>query len=156
VAKYFESLGGSWIRRLPECRLFRNEEERNAALILACKRTTGTVAFWLPLAILWTAAFILTRRLLPPFIPNILLGPALSLPCGAACLYPTLWLKRRRIKRLLREQLIGLGIPVCLHCGYNVRGQTEPRCPECGREFDPGLLSTGEQARPSGGATENS
>ncbi len=25
----------------------------------------------------------------------------------------------------------------CLTCGYALRGQTEPRCPECGRAFDP-------------------
>ncbi len=24
----------------------------------------------------------------------------------------------------------------CPHCGYNLRGIVEPRCPECGREFD--------------------
>jgi hypothetical protein len=26
----------------------------------------------------------------------------------------------------------------CLGCRYNLRGLTEPRCPECGRAFDPG------------------
>jgi len=25
----------------------------------------------------------------------------------------------------------------CLGCGYSLRGLTEPRCPECGRPFDP-------------------
>src|SRR5436190_23642408 len=25
----------------------------------------------------------------------------------------------------------------CLQCDYLLRGLTEPRCPECGREFDP-------------------
>jgi len=25
----------------------------------------------------------------------------------------------------------------CLNCGYALRGLQEPRCPECGREFDP-------------------
>jgi hypothetical protein len=28
----------------------------------------------------------------------------------------------------------------CVHCGYDLRGQTDPRCPECGRSFDPTLL----------------
>ena len=26
----------------------------------------------------------------------------------------------------------------CLGCSYNLRGLPEPRCPECGRPFDPG------------------
>ena len=26
----------------------------------------------------------------------------------------------------------------CLGCGYDLRGLPEPRCPECGRPFDPG------------------
>ena len=24
----------------------------------------------------------------------------------------------------------------CRHCGYNLTGLSEPRCPECGKEFD--------------------
>jgi hypothetical protein len=27
----------------------------------------------------------------------------------------------------------------CTKCGYNLRGQVEPRCPECGEAFDPAL-----------------
>src|SRR4051812_43822981 len=28
-------------------------------------------------------------------------------------------------------------IGLCLDCGYALRGLPTPRCPECGREFDP-------------------
>lgn len=34
-----------------------------------------------------------------------------------------------------REYLTGCGIPVCVLCGYDLRGQVDPRCPECGTEF---------------------
>lgn len=52
--------------------------------------------------------------------------------------YDMLW--RRPALRLLRRRLNELGRPVCAQCGYDLRGQTEPRCPECGRPFDRGLL----------------
>ena len=47
---------------------------------------------------------------------------------------------KRHLRRRLRKRLFELGIPVCDRCTYHLRGQTEPRCPECGRQFDPTLL----------------
>ncbi|MHC4126690.1 MAG: hypothetical protein ACYSWT_03970 [Planctomycetota bacterium] len=44
---------------------------------------------------------------------------------------------RRPTRRRIREELLARGIPVCLACGYSLRGQTGTRCPECGRAFDP-------------------
>lgn len=32
----------------------------------------------------------------------------------------------------------------CVYCGYDLRGLSKPRCPECGREFDKRLLETAE------------
>lgn len=46
------------------------------------------------------------------------------------------WLRRQRIRRTLRERLAQSGVPVCIVCGYDLRGQTVPRCPECGRPFE--------------------
>lgn len=47
---------------------------------------------------------------------------------------------RKPARRMLREHLIAKGVRICLHCGYDLRGQTEPRCPECGRPFSETLL----------------
>jgi uncharacterized paraquat-inducible protein A len=47
--------------------------------------------------------------------------------------------------RFLRQYLQDHGVAVCLRCGYDLRGQTEPRCPECGTEFKPALLNTPKQ-----------
>lgn len=33
----------------------------------------------------------------------------------------------------------------CSHCGYNLHGLREPRCPECGTLFDPSFLSAMSQ-----------
>lgn len=44
---------------------------------------------------------------------------------------------------------------LCKGCGYNLRGQVDPRCPECGREFDDderAFLRTGVAPESAGGA----
>ncbi len=51
------------------------------------------------------------------------------------------WLMRgaaRGQSELLRQQLRDRGIPVCLACGYSLKGLTSPdRCPECGTSVKP-------------------
>ena len=47
-----------------------------------------------------------------------------------------IWLSRARIRRRLRQQLISDGFLICEPCGYDLRGLTEPRCPECGAPFE--------------------
>lgn len=44
---------------------------------------------------------------------------------------------------VLRSPLCTREIPLghCQKCGYNLTGLSEPRCPECGRPFDPSMLS---------------
>ncbi len=44
---------------------------------------------------------------------------------------------RPSLRRSLRQQLIERGVPICAECGYDLRGQTSPRCPECGHETSP-------------------
>ena len=160
MAKYFRSLAYRWIKRFPEYSLFRNEEERSAALKLAGKCTTGTAAFIIGYCVVQFATMNATDFIiayvwptLPRFADFLVSVAALSL-VFSAYLYSTLWVYRRRIERVLRERLLELGIPVCLHCGYDLRGQTVPRCPECGRGFDPALLSKVEPTSASGKPTK--
>jgi hypothetical protein len=40
---------------------------------------------------------------------------------------------RRAFRRSVREQIRAIGIPLCLHCGYNLTGIDSERCPECGK-----------------------
>ena len=55
----------------------------------------------------------------PLWVPGLLF-----LPGAYACVLP---LSRRR-----KRKKLGL----CLKCGYDLKGLTEPRCPECGTPFD--------------------
>ncbi len=43
---------------------------------------------------------------------------------------------RKRDRTILRRYLVDAGYLVCLECGYDLRGQTISRCPECGAAFD--------------------
>jgi hypothetical protein len=62
------------------------------------------------------------------------------------------FLLRRDIPRTLRQKLLEAGVPVCLDCGYGLRGLpagTE-RCPECGKKLDDrvrALMSAAASAR---------
>lgn len=49
---------------------------------------------------------------------------------------------RRPLQKQMRLELVARGIPICVTCGYDLRGQREPRCPECGRPFDEKLLAS--------------
>jgi hypothetical protein len=49
--------------------------------------------------------------------------------------YVFLYVEGRRVRSSLRKLLNSRGIPVCLGCGYDLRGLSEHRCPECGRPF---------------------
>ncbi|HVP12738.1 MAG TPA: hypothetical protein VMV94_16305 [Phycisphaerae bacterium] len=55
--------------------------------------------------------------------------------CASGVLFA--WLYRDRNRRRVREGLLALGYPVCLQCGYDLRGSPGPRCSECGTPFDP-------------------
>ena len=59
-----------------------------------------------------------------------------ELPCWLLVLLPgmptlALWFLDRR-RRWLRLRLVAQGVPICLHCGYDLTGNSSGRCPECG------------------------
>lgn len=135
----------------PELAFFDTPPEGRLAMKTFWRRTRRRPLFWLQtLAIgLFTGVVVpLSARTIVPLLrisgPRILtravasaiLGTIVGVAVGLAFQY--LW--RRPVQRYLREQLIARGVPICLHCGYDLRGQTEPRCPECGREFAEALL----------------
>ncbi len=48
-------------------------------------------------------------------------------------LIPLMLMQYRKWMRVyLRQYLNAQGIAICQNCGYDLRGQVNPRCPECG------------------------
>lgn len=46
------------------------------------------------------------------------------------------WYERRWMRKYLRTYLNEHGMPICMKCGYDLRGLDSATCPECGTEFD--------------------
>jgi hypothetical protein len=148
--------GPSFINRyvFPELSRFERKEERIEAWRVAA-------GGWFSVAVFVVCGFspclgTYPVRFLEPYLPPSLKGfgvPRVLLAVVAelivlvplvGCAY---WITARKVRRSLRRSLVASGVPVCLHCGYDVRGQVEPRCPECGHEFDPKLRDLWEYLR---------
>lgn len=128
---------------LPEIELFEDERHLRTALREACHWSAITIA-------LFTLVMVITGR-----VAVGLVQPALS-SNGTIGLSPfwvrqigfLLWMMifagiqmaitRRGLRRRLRAKLLELAVPVCIDCGYLLRGLplAPGRCPECGRLFD--------------------
>lgn len=51
------------------------------------------------------------------------------------------------MRKFIRLEMLDRGYAICAECAYDLRGQTEPRCPECGAQF-PGTLPESRQPEP--------
>lgn len=130
----------AWGWLLPELGMFDDPSEAQLALREAIKAPYRSLRFWFFLFAyaLWVGAFSrwLTRlvqplsvawELLPLFVNGFVAGlgvlVAMLLPC------------RAQVRRRLRVRLNACGRAICIPCGYDLRGQTNTRCPECGTAF---------------------
>ncbi|MCH7591627.1 MAG: protein kinase [Planctomycetes bacterium] len=142
-------------RLIPEVALFETDEQRKAAMRRASSITArGSGRLWI-----WLLLFLMTLGIIPLLmrvtgldvewgrlqtkypIVRLIYGPLMML-----LMYSWLWFCRSVIRPRLRAQLVAKGIPICVPCGYNLRGQVDPRCPECGTAFDEKLLSAARVA----------
>ena len=127
--------------RHPELEYFEREDLQNLAseaLTGARHQVMRSWSFWLvslALGVLYITANVLAAWLFqkyigsPKWVESLLNGGAWVVVSGGIW-----WLFRRRTRRHLREKLVQLGVPICVPCGYDLRGSKE-RCPECGTEF---------------------
>ncbi len=156
---WIQAVSRRWLLTLPEC-ASASEHERIDAVDSVCRKIIPKPYQIVFVILVWPVIMFASKYLaglVGPYLGfltrwgrnlvEILIGVLLLgiLAVGVA------WLLRHRAVAMLRAHLIGLGVPLCRHCGYDLRGQTEPRCPECGRPFDPALLN--QQAHEEGRTT---
>lgn len=138
-----------WYKWYPELHFFDSDEERTRMLDeYDSGRKRRYLYYWCALLFSVFAGVIVSIFIvIPPFImlfiPHLIrpyIRPALTgvVTAGVYIIFYHLWRNSRR--RLLRKKLVEKGVPICIECGYDLRGQIEPRRPECGTGFDPKLL----------------
>lgn len=136
-------------RFLPELDLFETRAEQRRARDKAYEAVTRMRSHWLCVFCLlmiiasltivgpfWLAPLVSRHFSIPAPVVLAIPGPAIAFSFGLFTLYAY----RHAMRRSLREMLIDRGVPICVHCGYDLHAAPEPRCPECGREFDAALL----------------
>lgn len=139
-------------KRYPELRRFDSREDAQVALQAWQWKLVKLPRFWFALfsftigiGLLVALIFVLLRQWFR--IPMSLLGPIVGSVTSAPGTLATIWFWRRRCRRYLREQLIARGIPICLKCGYDLRGQVEPKCSECGTPCAAELITQDNHAK---------
>ena len=95
----------------------------------------AAIAFWQNVVV-----YILPAGIFRDFFVHALLIAAMPIASGYIGI--RLWVAPMRQE--LRQMLVNRGIPICIPCGYDLQGQRIPRCPECGAEFAPELLTQPE------------
>lgn len=129
---------------LPELEYFEDEAARQKALTEIGDEAADLKSggYWSGVGILIGAMIVglVTFRWLLRFVVwPPLLEEVLHWLVAAATFALTLrWLHRSGVAAQLRTKLLACGVPVCMKCGYLLRGlPLDPgRCPECGRAFD--------------------
>ena len=128
-------------RVIPELAMFPTDKQRKVAMRNASSILgPGSSRLWL-----WLLLFLMAVGGLMAVAPQITslhpiagrLWPSLIVPLTLSWM----WFCRSVVRRRVREQLAAKGVPICIECGYDLRGQDVPRCPECGTLFDETLLN---------------
>jgi len=138
-------------RLIPELKLLDNQDEfiqaERLSRIKYRRRTAlafGPVIFW---AGIWCGGADYVVRFM-----GLVSQRWLETVISAIALVTGLWWMHnyavhKPMKQAVREVLQRRGVPICIKCGYDLRGQSEARCPECGLAFDEALLERAASIR---------
>jgi uncharacterized paraquat-inducible protein A len=131
-------------RLFPELSLFHEDRQREYAWRKAARRVHWAWGL-IGCVLIGLGVWLLIEALekVAPGLQQYDPGLSPAVPVGAGLMVAPLLLARvfyRRVQKCLSRELIKYGYPVCMECGYDLRGQTQPRCPECGAPFNAELL----------------
>lgn len=122
----------------PELEHVQSEDLRASLLKEAARPPRGFYVLMCDCAvILWGGAYMVAARssiAITPFVAGLtggLAGAAMFL--AAPGIYGIL--AQNRIRKRLREMLSVQGLPICIHCGYDLRSIETATCPECGNPY---------------------
>ena len=140
---------------LPELELFPTKQQRRKAFRRVSRKMIGTRPFFMAAVSAAGLSLALTLVLraagsqlgLP--ISQTTLNLILAFPVAIPCAFFGYWLLRRHYPKLLRQELLDCGVPVCVHCGYLLKGSPGPTCPECGKAFDERVRKIKNDSAPS-------
>lgn len=127
----------------PELAYFDNEAQKQFMLNQAMRILIKSWRCWLfsgLVFLVYSGGLAIAERTLN--VPGVVSSAIMGGLSGGTVVIGVAWIGRREIQRFLRRQLIDRLVPICLECGYNLRAQTVPRCPECGTPMDPVLVGT--------------
>jgi hypothetical protein len=118
---------------VPELEYFENIFDRHEAMQKAMahprvklrQQIIGTALWLVIFALAWQGLQVGGSLLGGLIVPTVL-------AVAAIVIHQRLILGSAPFRRCLREQLVARGVPICVGCGYDLRGQVEPRCSECG------------------------
>ena len=142
-----------FLKDLPETQLFADDEQREKAI----RDLENSGPAWhailhiiiLISALLLFKKFVWYRLPIPPEIESWLFP---IFPAFVIIAYSVYW-QRQRAAVFFRNILLQDGVPVCMKCGYCLRGLSSDRCPECGKELDARVQALIRvEAQPDGGA----
>lgn len=127
------------LRLFPELGLVEETERRNM-LDAAFNELQYSDLYWGFLIVVFIVGVICMIRLRwwvveQTGFPNTVVGGLIQVAFISSISIVPVWVFRRRIQAQLRSQLNQSGRRVCMSCGYDLRGQIERRCPECGTAF---------------------
>jgi len=129
---------------LPEMDYFESDEKRIAALRQIAKDAgrPNQWGYWVGVGLIWLVS--MSVYFFGRYAMHFVQWPSLTekaLSFIVMLLAAVLLIRRfhrQGMQSMLRSELLKQGVPVCIKCGYLLRGLTVEtgRCPECGRGFD--------------------
>ena len=126
------------LRLVPELALIESPAEQRRIYNAALNSLYRRPAFWIavllgPLALAGALGGFFSFLKTYLRVPGILVGGITGGIVGGGGMLIVQYVLRRPLRKFVRTRLVEMGIPVCIPCGYDLRGQLEQRCPECGQ-----------------------